>query len=338
MNILSEFEGCVNGRIVEINTGEVLIDKSSSGKVHHWGDKKLANLQMVELYKSAVKVDGNLMTVSRLLQMEHCGDSLVFGSDENGKKKLVDANFCRVRQCPLCNWRRSLKMFSQVSEITDVITKEKSVRFIFLTLTVKNSIAEQLASTLDGMNMGFKYLTQKSMKFAPTQKLKENLLGYLKATEVTYNFKENTYHLHFHILLEVRPSYFGKNYIKQSEFAEMWRQIMKLDYTPVVDVRAVKNATAKTIAEIAKYPVKSADLLNFSNESQAIQALITLHRALHNRRLITFGGDFKTVKARLKLDDIETGSLVHVETKQEQLNNVAYTLFRYNANYGCYIC
>ena len=334
-----EFEKYVNGRIVEINTGEVLIDKSSSGKIHHWEDKKAANLQMVELYRMAMKIDENLMTTGRLFQMEQCGDYLVFGSDESGKRKLVDANFCRVRHCPLCNWRRSLKMFAQVSEITEVIMQEKSVRFIFLTLTVRNPTGEQLSSTLDNMNMGFKYLTQKSIKFAPTQKLKENLLGYLKATEVTYNSKDNTYHLHFHILLEVRPSYFGKNYIRQAEFSYMWKQAMKLDYDPIVDVRVVKNATAHTVAEVAKYPTKSADLLTLKDKERAAQALITLHKALHNRRLITFGGDFKVVKARLKLDDVETGSLIHIETEQEQqLNAIAYTMFKYNAKFGCYIC
>ena len=52
-----EFEKFVNGRIVEINTGEVLVDKSSSGKIHHWEDKKAANLQMVELYRMAMKID-----------------------------------------------------------------------------------------------------------------------------------------------------------------------------------------------------------------------------------------------------------------------------------------
>jgi plasmid rolling circle replication initiator protein Rep len=296
------------------------------------------NLQMADLYEQALSVDENIISRSRLQQMRDCASYLVFGNVE-GKKKLVDANFCRMRLCPMCNWRRSLKMFSQVSEITDVILEEKpTVRFIFLTLTVKNPSAEELQETLERMNEGFKWLVQGSRDFALAKRLKESLLGYFKATEITYNSEKNTYHPHFHVLLEVRPSYFGKGYVKQSEYVQMWKSALKLDYEPKVDVRVVKNATSRTIAEMSKYPTKTADLLNLMNPQQAVKALIVLHKTMMNRRLVTFGGELRKIRAKLKLDDIENGSLIHTETKAEGLNNVAYTMFRYNSSYGCYIC
>ena len=335
---INEFETEVNGKICETGTGEILQDVAESGKIRNWDEKKKLNLQMTELYSKAMRIDESVMSYARLNQMRDCANYLVFG-DVGGKKKLTDANFCRVRLCPVCNWRKSLKMFSQVSEITDVLLKEKpSVRFIFLTLTVKNPTAEDLIATLNEMNEGFKWLVQKSRNFAPAKILKQNLLGYLKSTEITYNSKANTYHPHFHVLLELKSNYFATGYIKQSEYQSMWRQALKLDYDPQVDVRIIKNATSRTIAEMSKYPTKTADLLKLKNENQAVDALITLHNAMRNRRLVTFGGDFKTIRARLKLDDIETGSLVHTVTNAEGLNNVAYTLFKYNANYGCYIC
>lgn len=338
MDIVDEFETEVNDRVCETNTGEILTDVSESGKTRNWSDKKSMNLKMSDLYELAMRKDGSIMSVSRLQQMKDCASYLVFGQT-NGKKKLVDANFCRVRLCPMCNWRKSLKMFAQVSKITDVILAEKpSARFIFLTLTVKNPNAEELTKTLNEMNEGFKYLVQKSRDFASAKLLKENLLGYLKVIEITYSARNDTYHPHFHVLLEVKSSYFGKGYIKQKEYAKMWQQALHLDYQPQVDVRVVKNATSRAIAELSKYPVKTADLLKLKNESQAVQALMTLHNSMKNRRLITFGGDFKEVRRRLKLDDIETGSLVHTETKSEGLNNIAYTLFKYNVGCGCYIC
>lgn len=59
--------------------------------------------------------------------------------------------------------------------------------------------------------------------------------------EVTRNWDNNsewygTYHPHFHILLAVPTNYFSKNYIKQSEWTDMWQRAMKLDYTPIVHV------------------------------------------------------------------------------------------------------
>lgn len=337
-----EFETIFDGKVVEVNTGEVLIDKTSSGKDRDWNGKKAMNLKMADLYEKAINnlpVGDKLITTSRLQDMRNCGNFLIFGNTEEGKKKLVQAHFCHMRLCPTCNWRRSIKLFSQVSEITEVLLREKpSARFIFLTLTVKNPSATELSATLDKMNEGFKYLVDKHKTFAPAQKLKKNLLGYLKAVETTYNSKEDTYHIHIHCLLAVRGSYFSKGYIKQKEYTEMWKKAMHLDYIPLVDVRVVKHSSAKAIAEIAKYPTKTADILSLSNENQAISALVTLHRTFHHRRLVTFGGIFRQIKARLKLDDVETGDLTHVETESKELNFIGYTMFKYNKVFGCYIC
>ena len=91
-------------------------------------------------------------------------------------------------------------MYSQVSQITDKILTTRKSRFIFVTLTVKNPDAEHLTETLDLMNKGFKYITSKSQTFAPAQKFKESLQGYIKATEITYNSKKYispAYSLHF---------------------------------------------------------------------------------------------------------------------------------------------
>ena len=108
MSSISEFEIEVNGKIYETNTGEVLTDVSDSGKIRNWDEKKKLNLQMAELYLKAMRIDDTVMTPARLMQMRNCASYLVFG-DVGGKKKLTDANFCRVRLCPVCNWRKSLK-------------------------------------------------------------------------------------------------------------------------------------------------------------------------------------------------------------------------------------
>ena len=39
-------------------------------------------------------------------------------------------------------------------------------------------------------------------------------------------------HPHYHALLLVKPSYFTKNYIKQSEWVEMWQKALRADYAP----------------------------------------------------------------------------------------------------------
>ena len=131
--------------------------------------------------------------------LEECGDTLVFMRNEEGENGSMVLIFAEI-DFVQCNWRRSLKMYSQVSQITDKILTTRKSRFIFVTLTVKNPDAEHLTETLDLMNKGFSYITSNSRTFAPAQKFKESLQGYIKATEITYNSKKYispAYSLHF---------------------------------------------------------------------------------------------------------------------------------------------
>ena len=232
-------------------------------------------------------------------------------------------------------------MYSQVSQITNKILATRKSRFIFVTLTVRNPDGEHLAETLDLMNKGFSYITSNSRTFAPAKKFKESLQGYIKATEITYNSKDNTYHPHIHCIFQVRPSYFSRDYIKKDGWIELWQKAMSLDYAPSVYVKTIKetdNDKTKAVAEVAKYPTKSADLLKIENEEQAVQALIVLAKTMKGRRLITFGGEFATVKRELKLDDIENGDLIHAEQEVENFNPVAKVIYRWRAEVGAYIC
>ena len=66
-----------------------------------------------------------------------CATVLQFKKDTEQKRKLHQAYFCQLRLCPVCNWRRSLKIFSQVSKIIQAIEQDREHAYIFLTLTQK---------------------------------------------------------------------------------------------------------------------------------------------------------------------------------------------------------
>ena len=232
-----------------------------------------------------------------------------------------------------------MKLYSQVSAITDTIMeRQDGTRFIFLTLTVRNVKGEELEGELKRLNDGWTYMTAKSRTFAPAKRLKESLLGYLKAIEITYNRKQDTYHPHIHAILEVQQSYFqSKNYIGRRAWAGLWAQAIKADYMPSVDVKAI-DSTSRAVAEVSKYPVKMDSVLKLRNKAKAVEVLAVIHNATHNRRLLTFGGDMAKVKRQLALDDIENGDLLHVETENETLNVVAQVLFKYKVGRGVYVC
>ena len=320
-------------------TGELLEDVSATGRKRPWKEHKMGSMQLADLFRVAEKKYGKSLSDSRLRDLEECADALWFLQDAEGKRRLKSANFCRVRVCPMCNWRRSLKLFSQVSAVTDAILAEKKARFIFVTLTVENVRGEVLRDTIDRLNKAFTYITAKSRTFAPARKLKENLLGYMKAEEITYNADRDDFHPHIHAILEVRPSYFrGDSYISQKDWTALWRAALGVDYDPLVDVRNIKGGTAKAVAEVAKYPVKMDAILKIADKEKAAKALTQLYAAIFKRRLVTFGGDFREYRRRLQLDDVENGDLTHVETEEKTFNAVAQVLFKWRANVGAYIC
>lgn len=323
-------------------TGEILQDFSTTGKERPWKLHKRENLRLVEIYKMTKEKKLNLISDSRLFDLEHCADTLLFMQNAEGKKKLKSANFCRLRLCPMCQWRRSLKMFGQVKKITDkILESDKSIRFIFGTFTIRNCDAKDLEACIDNLNKKFRYLVASSLTFAPAKKLKQNLLGYLKAVEVTYNTKDKTYHPHLHVIFAVRNTFFSssKYYMSKKEWINLWQQALGVDYKPQTDIRAIKSGTAKAVAEVAKYPVKTAPILSLPDD-EAVEVLKTLTLSLHKKRFVAYGGIFKTIKQELKLTDVETDKdLVNVDTEQqERFNAITAVLFKYNFKFGCYIC
>jgi hypothetical protein len=136
------------------------------------------------------------------------------------------------------------------------------------------------------MNKAFERLSQrKNFRF---------VLGWVKTTEVTRG-ADGDAHPHFHVLLMVPSNYFVKNYLDQAEWADMWRRALRLDYTPVVDVRAVKGkannegSVMAAVRETLKYAVKPADMLADRTW------LFELTRQLANLRFIAAGGVLKDV-------------------------------------------
>lgn len=152
-------------------------------------------------------------------------------------------------------------------------------RWLFVTLTIKNVPIAELRKNLTQMNRGFQRLSQ--LKAFPA-------LGWLRSTEVTRG-RDGNAHPHFHCLLLVQPSYFGQNYIKQAEWAEMWRKSMRLDYTPVMDVQAIKQSSRpmELVPELLKYCTKESDLV----VDRAW--LLELTRQMHKMRAVATGGVLK---------------------------------------------
>ena len=244
-------------------------------------------------------------------RMGSCANRLRFGWDtckETGgtSMRLREAHFCRVRHCPVCQWRRSLMWQARFYQaLPAIVEAHPKARWLFLTLTARNCDITDLGDTLSRMNQAWQRLKDRK-EFKPVQ-------GWIRTTEVTKG-KDGSAHPHFHALLMVPPSWFkGSVYVKQARWVELWGECLRVHYKPNVDIRTVKpkvppgdlsaapqttvEALKGAVAETLKYSTKPSDM---TDEEGADGWFLELTRQTHRRRFIATGGALKDV---LRLDD-----------------------------------
>jgi plasmid rolling circle replication initiator protein Rep len=321
----------------------ILKDINSKGKIIDWQGKKKSSLHIAQIYKtigkrqkqelkklikngeivetreSGLYVNGKRIVnyEKRAENMRFCGSDLDF-ADTKDRLKLIKANFCRVSLCPMCQWRKSLRVFFDTSKvINEVENRHEDIKHIFLTLTVKSCSLEDLGGVLDIMFKGWDtFMHSRTLRPKIKGEISNIIKGWFRALEITYNSKTNEFHPHFHVILNVDKSYFtGKDYLKTEEWVQLWRKSAKLDYDPICDIRKVKNnKNKKAIAEVAKYTYKDAEILTetLSDDTKA-EVVKYLSAALHQRRLYAYGGIMKEIAAELKIKDADKADLISVD-------------------------
>lgn len=307
---------------------EVLIDKDKKGNTRPWKEKKIDNLTYAEyLY---------ILKIYKATRVEKCGNILTFKETDKGLK-LHQTWFCKSRLCPLCAWRYAMKNSYELSSILNLFYKRNpKSRFLFLTLTEKNAPQGELKETLTEMNRSL-------YKLFKYKKVKKDLLGYVRSTEITVNRTEKSFHQHVHILLAVSSSYFKKgHYLSQDDWSKLWKKARKLDYKPIVNIEIVSESKKdkSLIAgakEVAKYQVKSSDYLTDDVERD-LEFLGELEKALFHKRQLSFGGEFKDIRKELKLDEKED-DLIHVDSEENEdtSENIKQVVYIWNNSVNNYV-
>ncbi len=240
-------------------------------------------------------------------RMSDCSGFLRFNlvPNEEGESvhKLQSAHFCRVRHCPICQWRRSLMWRSRtIRAMNRILIDYPGKRFIYLTLTWKNCELENLSDSIVHANAAWHRLLKRPQFKA---------LGWLRNLEITRS-PIGEAHPHFHALLMVAPSYFSHGYVSQKDWIALWRSCLHVEYNPSVRVNVVKpykktttdtsesasgldEGLLKAIRYTLKYTIKPEDLITTDTSvSKDMQAwLVGLTEQLHNKRAIATGGLFK---------------------------------------------
>jgi plasmid rolling circle replication initiator protein Rep len=217
------------------------------------------------------------------LEGEHLGEPLLRG-----------ARVCNRRLCPFCEWRRTRAWRARlIAGLNAFAADQPKWSGVFLTLTVRNCQMHELRDTVRHMHESLNRLKQHAIW--PTE-------FWMRRTEITVSLSDasspsprpqadaeslpcigtgriQSVHPHMHCLLLVRPSYWGKDYVKQLRWQQAWMSAAKLDYVPVVDVRRAKAkptdehlhgvAPVAAVVEAAKYATKATDLLALGDQIPA---------------------------------------------------------------------
>jgi len=305
------------------STEEIFIDRQKNGNTRPWREKKISTVSYYELL--------HLLEFKKSSRVRDCGSVLEFSANGEGHFKLAKAYFCKSPLCSMCNWRRAMKHSSQTKRIVaEVVKRKPKARWLFLTLSVRNAIdGDTLDQSLRDMSEGFNRL----FKY---KKVSKNLVGFMRATEVTVNQKDGTYNQHMHILICVEPSYFNStaNYINAKQWRELWQKAMKLNYLPIVNIQTVKAKNKNksdlhsAIDETAKYPVKASDYLTDDVEHN-LMVVKDLEKGLYRKRRIAYGGLLKELHKELNLDSPEDGDLIKTGDEEEEIGEEAYRVVAY---------
>lgn len=320
--------------------GEV---RSLSDNRFDWAARKWETIQLARLYEMAGDPD-------RALRAASCSTFLEYDVTADGERHLSGGNFCQLRLCPLCISRRSKKMAYKLSQVLNLVEANYDVRFIFLTLTIRNVEGPELGEALTDLTQGWHRLLMH-------RAIRRAVVGSFRAIEITRGdnrwhedkrtgrrrfYEDKGYHPHIHAILAVPSSYFGGTglYLSKDEWIEHWRVALGVSYDPSIDIEVTKArgerpGSQASALEAAKYAVKSS---TYIDRTQPLERQVGIVRdytaALHGRRLTSFTGILKTAARTLKAERMEDDQdLVHVD--EESIREDVATLHRvYRWSFG----
>ena len=239
----------------------------------------------------------NTLTEKQFRYLAECGDFIGVNKD----KKIVKANFCKNRLCPVCNRRYSAQKWAKMKNISNQIKIDFNPVFALFTVTVKNVKGEMLSQEITRLMKSIDRMHKSGL-------WKEKVIGYFRSLEITYNQKEDTYHPHYHYILAL-PTNYTEEMTPTYEWRQLWERSARLSYNSQIDIRLINEDNLDGgIAEVAKYAVKISSVI-----TKGETALKTVQKAIKGRRLISYGGAMKQYAQEFDNFEVEDFDAEYVE-------------------------
>lgn len=323
MIIISHNEGIVN--IYAQNGKNAIIDNKEEKTAKF--KKKTAEMKQKSLIVSEKMKKINF---KRGLRMEHCADTIHFYKCPNcGKYEITNMERCRDRMCPLCNWILARQRLINMVEVLNKIGEEDKYNFFFLTLTIRNVKPKEIDEALKCMAKAWDKMMKRRI-------VKENLKGWARSTEITYNEITHTVHPHYHVILVYDKNF--KDILDGAYFKPTWKETLQITYDPVIDFRPIRAKAENNdneeqakiygaVLETFKYSTKSNDLINMP-----LKEFTELVNGISNKRMVSFGGIIK--KTRKELNIIDEEAEEQEELKQTKTCECGAEMLLYTAEWA----
>ena len=227
--------------------------------------------------------------IPRYLRMKDCTDTIISDVCERCEARyVIQTNFCRDRLCPICSWRRALRLTHRLGEIIETCQADKKAgknegetrpRYAHLTLTVRNVPWGELAEQIKTIMKSWRRMEKRIKRAAA-------VLGWVRIFEVTRSHEHGNAHPHLHVLLQVPPEYFDQGsdlylFHRKEALIRQWRECLHVNYSPSISINAVGDTDyeiERAIGEATKYLLKDSGIeglsdSDFKNYAEAVHGV-----------------------------------------------------------------
>lgn len=234
-----------------------------------------------------------------------CGDMLGVQAG-----RVVVQWHCDDRLCPLCAAKNARRVAANARVVLERAQHEAELKPYLLTLTQRNCQKDELTERVSDILKAWDSITH------GLRKNRRFLQGYARTIEITVNYRDGSYHPHLHSILLMSPDA-PHEMLRARYWARLWAQYMNTqryqkDIMPICDIRQIRpnkrkhlTSTSAAAAEVAKYTAKSGSILSHMG---AYDYILTIDQAISGRRLRSYGGVWRSIRAQMKLEDAISAS------------------------------
>lgn len=245
-------------------------------QLRRWGEHKAESLRVARKLKNAGYE-------SRAERMAACSDIIEYNyCHDCGGYHVRRANLCRDRFCPTCAWRLSLQRFGEMRRVLIALAEAyPESDFSLITLTVKNCHVKDLDTTMRRMSAAWNLVGQRKI-------MKQDVRGWARSVELTYNDVTREVHPHYHILVMWMDREHGDDlrraWVDCARKKKLSAQI-QCQNAKLIGADGDDTALLGAVLETYKYNIKGSTL-----DAMPLHEFRAVADQWAHKRLLAFGG------------------------------------------------